>query len=94
EKDIEFTIIKNNNEGESAIIVTEETETQNTILEIESNENERTLVIPISSEDNHIAIVGTKVVPEFPIGTMIIIISTISGMIIIATLKRNLFMQS
>lgn len=57
---------------------------------LESSENINTFSIPLFSGAQEIEIIGTNVIPEFPIGVLVILVATMSS-ILVLTKKNQLF---
>ena len=55
---------------------------------LSNNENNPTITVPISDATEEIEIIGTRVIPEFPLGTLFVISIMISFVMIMT--KMNL----
>jgi len=62
--------------------------------EISTTSTERTLVIPVPAGAKEVVIIGTSVIPEFPVNLMAITAIGLIGALIALRLKGNIVLPS
>ena len=61
-----------------------------TPLEIDTTKTSRTLVVPLEAGAKEVSVVGTTIVPEFPLGFMAVMVTVITLTILVTRFKNHL----